>query len=446
MTDKDIHDNQHDVLCDTQYDTQCNNQHNPQSDTECDNQHNADTDNDRNRDRNRFIPNSRYFTIVCYGLLFVLGTILIYNFIGNFHSTIKGIKYVISILSPFIVGGFIAFILFPLVRLLYRKVFIGLFHMKSEKGAKYLSILVTYIIAIGLVAILLGVVIPQIASSIAEITELLPVWYNNALDFILSLEANHPSLNETFNFEAINKKIEEALPSLINSTTSMLTNIVPVVVTTSVAIVKGIISLIISIIVSVYMISDHKNLSYHCKRLMYAFLPIRTADLIRDVARESGRIFIGFISGKALDSIIIGFICFFLMTIFRFPYAVLISVLVGITNMIPYFGPYFGGAIGFLFVLIKNPIKALFFILLILVVQQFDGLFLGPKILGDSTGLKPLWVIFSITVGGSLFGVWGMFLGVPTVAVLSYILNLVVDHFLKKRNVSVTPYDSPNRM
>ena len=134
------------------------------------------------------------------------------------------------------------------------------------------------------------------------------------------------------------------------------------------------------------------------------------------------------------------------MTIFRFPYAVLISVLVGITNMIPYFGPYFGGAIGFLFVLIKNPIKALFFILLILVIQQFDGLFLGPKILGNSTGLKPLWVIFSITVGGSLFGVWGMFLGVPTVAVLSYILNLVVDHFLKKRNVSVTPYDSPNRM
>ena len=114
--------------------------------------------------------------------------------------------------------------------------------------------------------------------------------------------------------------------------------------------------------------------------------------------------------------------------------------------MIPYFGPYIGGAIGFLFVLIKNPIKALFFILLILVIQQFDGLFLGPKILGNSTGLKPLWVIFSIMVGGSLFGVWGMFLGVPTVAVLSYILNLVVDHFLKKRNVSVTPYDSPNRM
>ena len=167
MTEEAKHNNQHDMQCDTP----CNNQNNQQSDTECDNQRNANTDNAHNRNiaKNRFRPNSKYFTIVCYGLLFVLGTILIYNFIGNFHSTIVGIKYVIGILSPFIVGGFIAFILFPLVSILYRKVFTGLFHMKSEKGAKYLSILVTYIIAIGLVALLLGVVIPQIASSIAEI-------------------------------------------------------------------------------------------------------------------------------------------------------------------------------------------------------------------------------------------------------------------------------------
>ena len=110
--------------------------------------------------------------------------------------------------------------------------------------------------------------------------------------------------------------------------------------------------------------------------------------------------------------------------------------------MIPYFGPYVGGAIGFMFILITNPIKALLFIILILVIQQFDGLFLGPKILGDKTGLKPLWVIFSITVGGSLFGVLGMFLGVPCVAVLNYILNIVVEHLLKKKNINIPPYDS----
>ena len=125
---------------------------------------------------------------------------------------------------------------------------------------------------------------------------------------------------------------------------------------------------------------------------------------------------------------------------------VLISVVVGITNMIPYFGPYIGGAVGFLFILIVSPFKALLFALLILVIQQFDGLYLGPKILGDKTGLKPLWVIFSITVGGSLFGVLGMFLGVPCVAVLGYILNQVVTHFLGKKNITVTPYDSHDRI
>ena len=144
------------------------------------------------------------------------------------------------------------------------------------------------------------------------------------------------------------------------------------------------------------MISDHKNLFYQGKRLIYAILPYKPANTLRNVLRESGRIFTSFIFGKALDSLIIGIICFIAMVIFRFPYAVLISVVVGITNMIPYFGPYIGGAVGFLFILIVSPFKALLFALLILVIQQFDGLYLGPKILGDKTGLKPLWVIFSI--------------------------------------------------
>ena len=114
--------------------------------------------------------------------------------------------------------------------------------------------------------------------------------------------------------------------------------------------------------------------------------------------------------------------------------------------MIPYFGPYIGGAVGFLFILIVSPFKALLFALLILVIQQFDGLYLGPKILGNSTGLKPLWVIFAIVVGGAMFGVLGMFLGVPTMAVICYILNIIIEHFLKKRNITVQPYDSPDKM
>lgn len=165
---------------------------------------------------------------------------------------------------------------------------------------------------------------------------------------------------------------------------------------------------------------------------MYTIMPKQTADTTRSILRESGNIFSSFIIGKAIDSLIIGIICFVCTTIFRFPYAVLLSVIVGITNIIPYFGPYMGGVIGGVVILIVSPVKVIFWAILILIIQQFDGLYLGPKILGEKTGLRPLWVIFSITVGGSLFGVVGMFLGVPCVAVLSYILNLAIEHFLKK--------------
>ena len=381
------------------------------------NDDNDSADNDNNNHR-FFIPNSKYSTIVIYALLFVVGTILIYKFIGTFNQTMHLIGSILNLISPFIAGAFIAFILFPLVKLLFRKLFKGVLNMKSDKAAKYLSITTAYIIAIGAITIL----------------------------FVGNFENNHQNLGEYVDFNMINERIETALPNIFNYLTGIMSNLIPVIFSTGMAIVKGIISFIISIMVSVYMISDHKNLFYQGKRLIYAILPYKPANTLRNVLRESGRIFTSFIFGKALDSLIIGIICFIAMVIFRFPYAVLISVVVGITNMIPYFGPYIGGAVGFLFILIVSPFKALLFALLILVIQQFDGLYLGPKILGDKTGLKPLWVIFSITVGGSLFGVLGMFLGVPCVAVLGYILNQVVTHFLGKKNITVTPYDSHDRI
>ena len=409
------------------------------------NDDNDSADNDNNNHR-FFIPNSKYSTIVIYALLFVVGTILIYKFIGTFNQTMHLIGSILNLISPFIAGAFIAFILFPLVKLLFRKLFKGVLNMKSDKAAKYLSITTAYIIAIGAITILLVFVIPQIYESITEITEQLPVWYNSALEFVGNFENNHQNLGEYVDFNMINERIETALPNIFNYLTGIMSNLIPVIFSTGMAIVKGIISFIISIMVSVYMISDHKNIFYNFKRVLYAVFPKKAADTTRKICRESGTIFLKFMYGKALDSLIIGIICFICMTIFKFPYTVLISVIVGITNMIPYFGPYIGGVMGGIIIVIVNPIQVIFFAILILVIQQFDGLFLGPKILGESTGLKPLWVIFAIVVGGAIFGVLGMFLGVPVMAVICYITNLVVEHFLKKRNISVQPYDSPDEM
>lgn len=393
---------------------------------------------------NRFVPNSRYFTIMIYGLMFVVGTILIYIFVGHFDVTLKLLGKFINLISPFITGAFISFILYPLVHTLYHNIFIGKFHLKA-KAAKILSILTAYVIAIGAITILLVFIIPQVYESISDITELLPMWYNNALNFIMAFESEHSGI-PFVDYDIINEKISSALPKIVDYLTGILTNLLPLIVSTSMAIVKGVLNFIIAIIVSVYMLSDHKIIFYHFKRLIYAILPKKTADTARTIVHESSNIFSSFIIGKLLDSLIIGIICFICMTIFRFPYAVLISVIVGITNIIPYFGPYIGGFIGGIIILIVSPIKVIFWAILILVIQQFDGLYLGPKILGQKTGLRPLWIIFSITVGGSLFGVIGMFLGVPCVAVMSYILNLIIEHFLKKKEITVTEYNSTDEM
>lgn len=395
--------------------------------------------------KNRFQPNSRYFTIVIYGLMFVLGTILLVRIVGSFNNTVKLLGQALQVIAPFLVGAFIAFILYPLVRFFYRNLFKNTLHMKSDKLSKWLSILVTYVIAIGVIAILMVFILPQLYTSITDIVDRLPVWYNNLTTMVDNFENRHADLG-FIDYNIINEHLTSLYPKIISYLTDTLANLLPYVVNTSMAIVKGVVNLIISIMVSVYMISDHKNIFYQFKKLLYAVFPKQAADTARTICRESTNIFLKFMYGKAIDSVIIGIICFVCMNIFKFPYTVLISVIVGITNMIPYFGPYIGGVLGGIIIVIVNPVQVIFFAVMILVIQQFDGLFLGPKILGDSTGLKPLWVIFAIVVGGAMFGVLGMFLGVPTMAVICYILNIVVEHFLKKRNITVQPYDSPDKM
>ena len=395
--------------------------------------------------KNRFQPNSRYFTIVIYGLMFVLGTILLVRIVGSFNNTVKLLGQALQVIAPFLVGAFIAFILYPLVRFFYRNLFKNTLHMKSDKLSKWLSILVTYVIAIGVIAILMVFILPQLYTSITDIVDRLPVWYNNLTTMVDNFENRHADLG-FIDYNVINEHLTSLYPKIISYLTDTLANLLPYVVNTSMAIVKGVVNLIISIMVSVYMISDHKNIFYQFKKLLYAVFPKQAADTARTICRESTNIFLKFMYGKAIDSVIIGIICFVCMNIFKFPYTVLISVIVGITNMIPYFGPYIGGVLGGIIIVIVNPVQVIFFAVMILVIQQFDGLFLGPKILGDSTGLKPLWVIFAIVVGGAMFGVLGMFLGVPTMAVICYILNIVVEHFLKKRNITVQPYDPPDKM
>ena len=185
------------------------------------------------------------------------------------------------------------------------------------------------------------------------------------------------------------------------------------------------------------MLIDKEKLIRNFKRLIYVIMKKNTAERFISTLKDANEIFSNFVIGKALDSLIIGIICFIFMKMVGLEYAMLISVIVGITNMIPYFGPFIGAIPGSILLLTVNWKMAFVFIIWIVVLQQFDGLYLGPKILGDRLGLRPLWIIFAITVGGYFFGPIGMFLGVPTVAVIAYLLDRWITRVLIKKNIDI---------
>ena len=381
----------------------------------------------------RFESNRNYFSICIYALCVIaLGTVIIYSIV-NFSETKAFVYRVLKVLSPFILAFFIAYILHPMVVKIDE-------HLKktnfiSERISKILSIAISYLVVLGLLTIGLIYVIPELYKSISELTSINRI---NALVTIITNTLN--DLDNKFpniDFAIIEAKIQESLPQFITYGTNMIKDLVPMVFTVSVYIVKAVINLLLAVVISVYMLSDKVNFKIAIKKGLYAFVQKNRVDSFLQTVKECDSIFKGFIIGKTVDSLIMGTLCFITMSILRLPYALLLSVIVGITNMIPYFGPFIGAIPGVVLYLLINPIKSVIFAIMIFVLQQFDGLYLGPKILGNTTGLKPFWVIFAITVGGAFAGAIGMFLGVPVVAVISFLLQKIVNDKLRKKDITV---------
>ena len=379
--------------------------------------------------RHHFEPNDKYFTISVYAIAVIAIGAVIIRAIFSFESLVGGIRSAFNVLMPFVIGALLAFILNPAVRKVMQ--FLEkICHVRSLKLRKLLAIAITYIIFLGFITVTIFGIVPQVANSIIELINNIPASINYIYDLLDILKEHFPSLD----IAGLEKATNDTIPTLLNTLKDFATNLIPAIYTISMYIVNWIVDIVIAIIVSVYMLSDKKQLRNSCKAMVYAFVPQKWVQILVEVLQECNNLFSSFVIGKAIDSLIIGILCFILMNIFRLPYAVLISVIVGITNMIPYFGPFIGAIPGILILLIVSPIKALVFLILILCLQQFDGLILGPKILGNSTGLRPLWIIIAITVGGTVGGVLGRFLGVPIVAFLRYLMNRLIQHRLRKKN------------
>ena len=382
----------------------------------------------------KFTWNRKYLTVCLYAILVVLASVLIIKTVIDWDNVVAHVKSAMAVISPFLWGAFIAFLINPLVKLL-NKLFSKIKPLKKhEKPRKFLSLLISYLLVIALVALMFIYLLPQIGTSLTEIVNQIPGWINEINAGLMKFETDHPD----FDYDIVNEFLNNITPQLMDFSKRIVTDVVPVIFTTSISVVKGLLNVLIAFIVSVYMVSDKKLLARGFKRVLYSVASEKTGDVIMETLRECYHIFSQFVLGKTVDSFIIGWICFFLMTILRLPFTPIVSLIVGITNMIPYFGPFIGAIPGIVLILMVDPIQAIIFTVLIIVIQQFDGLYLGPRILGETVGLRPLWIIFAITVGGSIGGVVGMFLGVPVVAVLAYLLDKLLNRFVKKKNIDIS--------
>ena len=353
---------------------------------------------------------------------------IIFLMIANWGVVLAVIGKFLTILMPFILGFFFACFINPLVK----RVHSLLNRMKPGKGAKIKKafiVIISYVVVIGVITVLLIYIIPQIKASIGELG-------NTIQDGYQYMITHQKELNEKIPFIGLGGGIEYIKEFAYKKIMSNGSEIIPYVYHVSSSLLTMSYNVLMGLVISIYIILDMKKLKRSARKVVYALSPKKKEQEVWETMKQCSHIFNGFLIGKMIDSLIIGILCLIAMSILKLPYALLLSLIVCITNMIPYFGPIIGAIPGVMIYLFIDIRYAFIFALMILILQQFDGLYLGPKILGDQTGIKPLWVIFGITVGGAYFGVMGMFLGVPVVAVIMYLLQLFLDKKLKKKNIS----------
>ena len=370
-----------------------------------------------------------------YGMLAGFGAIslsiifffLIYRFdgFGDAISTLTGI------LMPFIYGAVIAYLLKPVCNTI--EAFLRRFMPEKMKGLiNALSVTFTILFGLLLVYALFMMIVPQLITSVTTL------YYTAQRNFAKFVQwANHVEFFEQNTqimdllnsaYDTVSTSIDtlvktKLLPSMQNIVSGAAIGVLNVVTVAK--------NLIIGIIVAVYILASRKRFVQQAKMVLYSLVKPRWANLITEEVKYADKMFGGFINGKIMDSAIIGVLCYIGCLIFKFPSALLVSVIIGVTNVIPFFGPFIGAVPATLLILIQNPIKALWFVLFVLVLQQLDGNIIGPKILGNTTGLSSFWVLFAILLFGGLWGFAGMIVGVPLFAVIYDVIKKLVFHGLE---------------
>lgn len=384
----------------------------------------------------KFYSNRKYPTIAAYAAMVIAVNVLLVLALFNFSSIMEGLNKLLTVLQPVIWGLVIAFLTDPIMQttsvLLEKWLYKNDEQRKKRAGfVKAVSVVITEIIFLGIVTSLVAIVVPELIKSVMDI-------FNNAgssitvvQGWINKLFRNYPSVEQAatnmlsdFNtdFSTIIERIQPMLENILSGAWGVVT------------VVKN---FLLGFIVSVYMLCSKEKLLAQIKKIVISIFKKRTCEKVMSVCSQANTVFSGFITGKIIDSIIIGLICFIGLTIMGMPYATMISVLIGVSNIIPFFGPLIGAIPSALLILLIEPGKCIIFVVFIIILQQFDGNILGPKILGDSTGLPGFWVLISLLVFGGLFGFVGMVLAVPTTALIYSFTRAYVEDKLRQKKLPV---------
>ena len=399
------------------------------------------------------MKNDKYRTYICWGVtaLTVLLLLVAAVFVVMRWSLVAALGAKIAhILAPVIYGAVFAYLLNPV----YNRVQAAVMKLTKniipdEKGRKrlggFLGTLASLCLLVAVVVGLISMLIPQLISSIRGVMETLPSSINNLEIWLEKVLSDNPDLEQQ-----VMQHYGAAADYLQNWLTNVVVpNIYRIIGSVSsgvVLVVQAVFDILIGLIVMVYLLNMKEKLLAQAKMIIYGVFPLKIANKVIEEGRYVHQVFGGFIIGKLLDSLIIGLICFVLLGFANMPYVLLVSVIVGVTNVIPFFGPFIGAIPSAFLILLSDPMKCLYFLIFVLLLQQFDGNILGPKILGDSTGLSSFWVLFSILLFGGLMGFVGMIIGVPTFAVMYRLVTEFTTWRLGKKALSgnLNEYDRLN--
>lgn len=388
----------------------------------------------------KLYSNKKYNTIAMYVLLVVAISILLVICLFKFDGLLEILSFLISAAMPMIVGFVLAYALNPLM--VYIEKYLKKLFCKKKDRSKFvriISLVLTFVLFLSVVFGLIAVVAPEVVRSLANIIDSIPdaltrlqKWATNILeDYPKVLEVVKREINDVSKY--IDSFSDDIQPFLMN-----ILDGVWVGVTGAFSYIKN---FFLGLIVAIYLLLSKEKMQAQLKKSLMAIMSRPKCEKLFKISNDSNKIFSGFITGKIIDSIIIGLLCFIGVTIMNMPYKVMISVVVGVTNIIPFFGPFIGAVPCAFLVMLSEPKKVILFVIFIFLLQQLDGNVIGPTILGDSTGLPAFWVLFSILVGGGLFGFIGMLLGVPTFAVIYNLFKNYINAKLKAKNMSTITDD-----